>query len=46
MRTDCLVPHYAESIVENISKLECTIDPNEIKKKDGVGAECTFETGQ
>jgi hypothetical protein len=36
----------AGSIVENISKLECTIDPNEIKKKDGVGAECTFETGQ
>jgi hypothetical protein len=36
----------AGSIVENISKLECTIDPNEIKKKDGVGAERTFETGQ
>jgi ABC-type amino acid transport substrate-binding protein len=36
----------AGSIVENISKLECTIDPNEIKKKDGVGAECTFERGQ
>ena len=36
----------AGSIVENISRLECMIDPNEIKKKDGVGAECTFETGQ
>ena len=34
------------SIVESISKLECSIDPNEIMKKAGGGAECTFETGQ
>lgn len=36
----------AGSIVENISKLECAIDPNEIRKKEGGGADCTFETGQ
>jgi hypothetical protein len=36
----------AGSIVESISKLECTIDPNEIMKKSGGGAECTFERGQ
>jgi len=28
------------------SNLECTIDPNEIMKKVGGGAECTFETGK
>jgi hypothetical protein len=26
--------------------LECTIDPNEIMKKAGGGAECKFETGR
>jgi hypothetical protein len=36
----------AGSIVESISKLECTIDPNEIMKKAGGGAECKFEVGQ
>src|ERR1700726_663447 len=36
----------AGSIVESISKLECTIDPNEIMKKSGGSAECTFERGQ
>jgi hypothetical protein len=36
----------AGSIVEYISKLECLIDPNEIMKKAGGGAECKFETGQ
>ena len=36
----------AGSIVESISKLECAIDPNEIMKKAGGGAECKFETGQ
>ena len=36
----------AGSIVESISKLECTIDPNEIMKKAGGGAECKFETGR
>jgi len=33
----------AGSISENLSKLECTIDPNEIMRKAGGGAECTFE---
>jgi hypothetical protein len=36
----------AGSIVESISKLACTIDPNEIMKKAGGGAVCTFENGQ
>ena len=36
----------AGSIIESISKVACTIDPNEIMKKAGGGAECTFETGQ
>ena len=36
----------AGSIVESISKLDCTIDPNEIMKKAGNGAQCTFEPGQ
>jgi hypothetical protein len=36
----------AGSSIESISKLACTIDPNEIKQKAGGGAECTFETGQ
>jgi hypothetical protein len=36
----------AGSMVENLSKLVCTIDPNEVMKKAGGGAQCTFETGQ
>jgi hypothetical protein len=36
----------AGSMFQSISKLECTIDPNEIMKKAGGGADCTFETGQ
>jgi hypothetical protein len=36
----------AGSMVESLSKLVCTIDPNEIKKKAGGGADCTFETAQ
>jgi hypothetical protein len=36
----------AGSIVESVTKLECTIDPNVIKQKAGGGAQCTFETGQ
>jgi hypothetical protein len=36
----------AGSLVESVSKLECTIDPSEIKQKTGGGADCTFETGQ
>jgi len=33
-------------IIESLSKVICIIDPNEIAKKSGGGAECTFETGQ
>jgi len=36
----------AGSIIKNLSKLDCTIDPNEIMKKAGGGAQCTFETGK
>jgi hypothetical protein len=36
----------AGSIVESFSKLVCTIEPNEVMKKAGGGAECTFEVGQ
>jgi hypothetical protein len=36
----------AGSSIESASKLRCTIDPNEIMKKAGGGAECNFETGQ
>jgi hypothetical protein len=34
------------SVIESVSKLACTIDPNEIRQKAGGGAECTFEEGQ
>ena len=36
----------AGSSIESVSKLRCTIDPNEIMQKAGGGANCTFETGQ
>jgi hypothetical protein len=36
----------ATATVESFSKLDCTIDPNEIMKKAGGGAQCTFEAGQ
>jgi len=35
----------AGSMIQSSSKLECTIDPIEIMKKAGGGADCTFETG-
>ena len=35
----------AGSVSESISKLNCTLDPAEIKQKAGGGATCTFETG-
>src|SRR3954468_19859024 len=35
----------AGSVSEGLSKLTCTLDPAEIRKKAGGGAECTFETG-
>jgi hypothetical protein len=34
----------AGSNFENISKLNCTIDPAEIGQKSGGGANCSFET--
>jgi hypothetical protein len=36
----------AGSNFESLSKLNCTIDPNAIRQKDGSGATCTFETGK
>jgi hypothetical protein len=35
----------AGSVFENLSKLTCTLDPAEIRKKAGGGADCSFETG-
>ncbi|OKO87099.1 hypothetical protein AC629_14995 [Bradyrhizobium sp. NAS80.1] len=35
----------AGSNFESLSKLSCTIDPNAIRRKDGSGAECTFQPG-
>ena len=35
----------AGSVSESLAKLTCTIDPAEIRKKAGGGAECSFETG-
>ncbi len=35
----------AGSIVESLSKLNCTLDPAEIRQKAGGGATCTFEAG-
>jgi hypothetical protein len=35
----------AGSIIESVTKLTCTIDPNEIREKAGGGAQCAFETG-
>ena len=36
----------AGSTIESVTKLICTIDPNEIRQKAGGGAQCAFETGQ
>ena len=36
----------AGHIIESVTKLTCTIDPNEIRQKAGGGAQCAFETGQ
>src|SRR3954464_71977 len=35
----------AGSLTESLSKLNCTLDPAEIKQKAGGGASCSFETG-
>lgn len=36
----------AGSTFEALSRLVCTIDPNEIKQKAGGGAACNFDPGQ
>jgi hypothetical protein len=36
----------AGSSIESVTKLRCTIDPNEIMQKAGGGADCSFEIGQ
>jgi hypothetical protein len=36
----------AGSTLQKVAKLVCTIDPNEIQKKAGGGAECSFEAVQ
>jgi hypothetical protein len=36
----------AGSIIENVSKLNCTLDPGAINDKSGGGAECSFRTGE
>lgn len=33
----------AGSNFESLTKLSCTIDPNAIRRKDGSGADCTFQ---
>jgi len=36
----------AGSLIEGVTKLTCTVDPNQIRQKEGGGAQCAFETGQ
>jgi hypothetical protein len=36
----------AGSNIASFSKLNCTVDPKEIRQKAGGGAECSFETGK
>jgi len=36
----------AGSNIESFSKLNCTVDPKEIRQKAGGGAECSFETAK
>ncbi|HKD26568.1 MAG TPA: hypothetical protein VKC66_11780 [Xanthobacteraceae bacterium] len=36
----------AGSLIEGVTKLTCTVDPHEIRQKEGGGAQCAFETGQ
>jgi hypothetical protein len=35
----------AGSMIENISKLSCTLDLGAIKQNDGSGADCSWQTG-
>jgi hypothetical protein len=36
----------AGSFYRRVTKLNCTLDPVEIKKKDGGGAKCSFRVGE
>ncbi len=36
----------AGSMIENLSKLNCTLDPGAINDKSGGGAECSFRTAE
>lgn len=36
----------AGSMIESVSKLNCTLDPAEIKDNSGGGADCSFTTDQ
>lgn len=43
--TEAMAGVAAGSVSESISKLNCTLDPAEIRQKAGGGATCTFEAG-
>ena len=36
----------AGSVFESLAKLNCTLDPEEIRQKGGGGASCSFEAGE
>jgi hypothetical protein len=36
----------AGTIFEALKSLNCTVDPNAVKQRDGSGADCTFTPGQ
>jgi hypothetical protein len=36
----------AGSIFESLSKLNCTLDPVQIKEKGGAGADCSYDTAK
>jgi hypothetical protein len=36
----------AGSMIENVSKLSCTLDLGKIRQNDGSGAECSWESGK
>jgi hypothetical protein len=36
----------AGSMIENLSKLSCTLDLGKIKQNDGSGADCSWESGK
>lgn len=36
----------AGSMIENVTKFSCTLDPGEIRQNAGGGTDCSMETGQ